>query len=335
MVDEHGYQGSYRSLLRFVHRLYPGCKVRPFRRVEFPPAAQAQVDWLESAVVLAGEGRTRVYGFVMTLSHSRMTAVLWKRSMDQLSWQDAHNQAFQRLGGVPAVVRIDNLKTGVARGAGPKAVRNQCYEHYARTVGFPMDVCLPGQAHHKGKVERRMEDVRSILSLWHRVFDGLEDLQAYTDQRMAEVAHRRRCPATGQTIYQTWQQERGLLRPPVHLPEVFDVVVLRDVGRDCLVGFEGRRYAVPFAYCGRQVEVRGTADQVQIYCEGRKLIQYPRGTEARILIDPSCYDGKETDRVDKPLPLGRLSQRVLELASASVELRAVDDHAALVEELES
>jgi hypothetical protein len=39
--------------------------------------------------------------------------------VDPLSWHHAHNEALRRLGGVPAVLRIDNLKTGVAAGAGP------------------------------------------------------------------------------------------------------------------------------------------------------------------------------------------------------------------------
>ena len=38
--------------------------------------------------------------------------------------------------GVPAVVRIDNLKTGIARGSGPWGERNRAYAAYARAVGF-------------------------------------------------------------------------------------------------------------------------------------------------------------------------------------------------------
>jgi hypothetical protein len=36
-----------------------------------------------------------------------MEAVVWCRSMDQVSWHHAHNQALTRIGGVPAVLRID------------------------------------------------------------------------------------------------------------------------------------------------------------------------------------------------------------------------------------
>src|SRR5512144_94629 len=49
LVREHADGGSYRSVLRFVRARYPAPRLRPFRRVETPPGAQAQVDWGEFA----------------------------------------------------------------------------------------------------------------------------------------------------------------------------------------------------------------------------------------------------------------------------------------------
>jgi hypothetical protein len=43
LVAEHAYGGSYRSVLRFVRARYLAPRLRPFRRVETPPGAQA--DW--------------------------------------------------------------------------------------------------------------------------------------------------------------------------------------------------------------------------------------------------------------------------------------------------
>lgn len=116
LVEEHGYSGSYKSVRKYVRAQFPAPKLRPFRRVETPPGAQTQSDWLEVKIDLEAEDRVPLYGFLMTLSHSRMTAVVWSRSMNQLAWHHVHNEAFQRLGGIAAVNRIDNLKTGVSRG---------------------------------------------------------------------------------------------------------------------------------------------------------------------------------------------------------------------------
>ena len=37
--QEHAYDGSYKSVLRFVRAHYPQPRLRPFRRVETPPGA--------------------------------------------------------------------------------------------------------------------------------------------------------------------------------------------------------------------------------------------------------------------------------------------------------
>ncbi|MBV8265808.1 MAG: hypothetical protein JO252_05630, partial [Planctomycetaceae bacterium] len=135
LVADHYYQGSYRSVLRFVRAHYPAPKLRPYRRVETPPGAQAQVDWGEIADIDLGDGSQTLYAFVMVLSHSRKEALIWCRRMDQLAWHHAHNEAFRRLGGIPAVLRIDNLKTGIVQGAGPWGQINPGYGNDSRQNG--------------------------------------------------------------------------------------------------------------------------------------------------------------------------------------------------------
>ena len=93
---EFGYEGSYRSVRKFVRARYGRPPVRPFRRIETPPGAQTQSDWGEFRGVDLGDpdGPTTVYAFVMVLSHSRKEAVVWSRRMDQLAWHRVHNEAY-------------------------------------------------------------------------------------------------------------------------------------------------------------------------------------------------------------------------------------------------
>lgn len=117
LVGEWGYEGSYRSVLRYVRRRYGRPKMRTYRRVETPPGAQCQTDWAEYPRLDVGRGPEHLHALVMVLSHSRMVAVVWSRTEDQLGWLSSHNEALRRLGGVPAVNGIDNVKTAVATGA--------------------------------------------------------------------------------------------------------------------------------------------------------------------------------------------------------------------------
>jgi transposase len=328
--EEHGYEGSYESVLRFVRAIRPGPKLRAYRRVETPPGAQAQVDWFEESVSL-GDGPLKLYGFVMTLSHSRMAAVVWRRSMDQTSWHAAHNAAFERLGGVPAVLRIDNLKTGIVHGSGPWGERNPAYLAYARAVGFHIDACLARQPQQKGKVEARVRRTREGLRLRGSEFLTLDELQAHTDRRLAEDARRRRCPPTGLTVEESWRVERELLRQVDRLPLPFDTLVLREVQPDCHVAFESRRFSVPFRLVGREVEVRGCDDRVQVLHEGRVVAEHSRLDHRLEVTNQDHFEGPGDERVAPPPPLGRLAKRILEISSATVEARSVDYYARLME----
>jgi len=287
---EFQYRGSYKSILRFVRARYPRPRLRTYRRIETPPGAQGQVDWGEFRGIDIGDGPQRLNAFVMVLSHSRRPAVIWSLRMDQLAWLHVHNEALARLGGIPAVMRIDNLKTGVSKGAGPWGVINTQYEKYAWSVGFHVDPCLPGAPEDKGKVERKVKDLRA-LGLYRRRFEGLEDLQAWTDEQIELLCRERTCPATGKSVEESWLEEIPYLKAIGILPEVFDVVVNRRVWKDATVNFEGRTYSVPFTLSGLTIEVRGCARSVQFLHQGEIVAEHPRLSRERLLINPDHYEG--------------------------------------------
>lgn len=331
LVTEHAYDGSLRSVQRYVRDHHPPPPRRARRRVETPPGAQAQVDWAQfPGLCVAGETVT-LHAFHMVLSHSRMDAIVWMRREDQLSWLAGHNGAFQRLGGIPAVVRVDNTKTAVVRGAGHWGQLNDSYRRYALGVRFHIDPCAPYSPEHKGKVERAVRSQRDGANPLHRAWDSLVELQAWTDQRLRDQAERRRCPATGTCVREAWQAEQARLAPLPALPEPFDLVATRRVADDALVCFEGRQYSVPFAWLGRTVEIRGGAGCVQILADHLVIAEHPRHTEHRLVIDPTHYEGTSTPTVQAPTPLGRLGRRLQELAAVPVEQRPLDLYAALAE----
>jgi transposase len=331
LATQYGYEGSYPSLVRYVRHRYPRPALRTYRRVETPPGAQAQTDWGEYPQVDVGAGPEPLHAFVMVLSHSRKPAIVWSRREDEVSWLRCHNESFRRLRGVPAVNRIDNVKTAIVQGAGAWGVIHPTYRAYARAVGFHIDACPVRQAQAKGKVEAKVRLSRLLVDPSQRCWQSLEELQSFTDERIERWAQRALCPVTGQPVQASWEAEQERLAPLPLLPEPFDVVVTRRVQCDCLVRFEERLYTVPFVYAGQQVELRGCAGKVQILAEGRVVREYPRGTAERILIDASCYEGPGTQRVAAPPPLGKMGQRLQELYELPVELRPLDLYAELAE----
>lgn len=331
LVAEYDYTGSYQSVRRFVRRHYPKPRMRTYRRVETVPGAQSQTDWAEYPRVDIGRGSEPLSAFVMRLSHSRKPAVVWSRGKDLLSWLSCHNAAFERLAGIPAVNRIDNVKTALASGAGPWGVIHPAYRSYARTVGFHIDACLPRDPEAKGKAEAAVRLSRLRVDPGPRRFDQLKELQRWTDERLEAWSKQALCPATGLSVQESWEQELSRLRPLPILPEPFDIAVTRPVHKDCMVRFEERSYPVPFEWVGQRVEVRGCAGKVQILAEGQVIREYPRHTDERILIDPSCYEGEPTGRVLPPRPLGKMAEKLQEIYELPVERRPLDLYAALAE----
>jgi len=332
LCAEQGYAGSLRSVQRFVGASYPPPPRRARRRVETPPGAQAQVDWAQFPGLIVGGERCTLHAFHMTLSHSRRDAIVWMPCEDQLCWLSGHNGAFERLGGIPAVVRVDNAKTAVVRGAGVWGELNETYRRYATTVRFHIDACAPYSPEHKGKVERSVRTQRWAHDPEHRPWESIAELQAWTDADLERGARSRRCPATGTSVWDAWQAERAHLAPLPKLPVPFDLIATRRVGRDALVAFEGRQYSVPFIYLGREVEIRGGAGRVQILANATIVAEHPRHTDTRLVIDPAHYDGPGSAEIAAPTPLGRLGRRLQELAAMPVERRPLDLYAALAEE---
>ena len=337
--------GSYQAVVRHLIRKHGRPKLRAYRRVETPPGVQAQHDWFDVRVPI-GHRELRVQALIGTLSHSRAKFCWVSEDQSQLAWHTGHLALFERYCGVPLWVRIDNLKTGVARGAGPTAVLNRSYGVFARTCGFEIDPCRPATGSDKGKAERGVRTFRSAFGeVFRRGAGSLDELGWLLDEQAVRLMDRLICPVTGTTVTEAFRAEQHMLQPLPTMAEPFDVVVTRQVSRDCLISFEGRRYSVPFAWVGRHVDVWGTLRHVVIRGAGDELARHARGTQARLLIDPGHYDGPSTDRIERPTPLGhraRLQLAGLSSAARSALLltptreqivRPLDEYARLVEAL--
>lgn len=336
LVREHGFTGSYQAVRRYLKRRFAAPPVQAVRRVETPAGVQAQHDWFDFEAVIAGERRA-LHGLIGTLSHCRATFVWISPTMTQVAWQTGHLALFARYGGVPLWVRIDNLRTGVASGAGPSAVISPAFATFARTCGFSVDPCRARTGSDKGKVERAVRTDRGVFAdLFRAAWATLDQFQSALDARAVEMHDHRRSPMTGTTITEALAAERPLLQllPTVHEP--FDCVVARRVSRDCLVSFEGRRYSVPFRVVGRTVEVRGAAQHVVVLSEGREIARHARHTAARLVLVPAHYDGESTTAVRAPTPLGRRAHLQLAgiagLPAPSAVARPMSAYIALVEE---
>jgi hypothetical protein len=210
---------------------------------------------------------------------------------------------------------------------------NRSYRVFARECGFEVDPCRPATGSDKAKAERGVRIFReSFGDLLQTDWGSLEALQAALDERSVSLARRLQCPVTGTSVEEALIAERRLLQPLPGMTELFDVVVTRRVHRDCLISIEGRRYSIPFAWVGRDVEVWGIHGHVVVRGMGIEIARHPRHTKERLVLDPSHYEGESTDRVIRPTPFGTRAR--LQLAGFSSGSRASLLHLPAVERIQ-
>ncbi len=112
-LREHGYQGSYSSVWRFVQHLAPPVP-EAYVRVHTEPGEEAQVDFGSVGKLCDEQGVLRpAYAFVMTLCWSRHQYADLVFDQKVATWIACHRQAFASFGGVPRRVVPDNLKAAV------------------------------------------------------------------------------------------------------------------------------------------------------------------------------------------------------------------------------
>ncbi len=148
-----------------------------------PPGAEAEVDWGAFIAVIGGVQVT-LQLFVMRASYSTLGFHRAYAHAAQECWLDAHVRGFARLGGVPRMVRYDNLKTAVTRIlTGRDRVENDRFASLRSHYLFDSFFCLPGikGAHEKGGVEGEVGWFRRNHLTPVPVFDTLADLNAFID----------------------------------------------------------------------------------------------------------------------------------------------------------
>jgi len=264
--EEYGYGHGYASVKRFVRRLR---QERPEVAdvLEHPPGQEAQVDFFRGPPTFdreRGQWR-RPWIFRMTLSCSRhgYEEPMWQQDRD--CFLRAHERAFQSFGGVPRLVRHDNLKAAVVRACLYDPDLSEVYAAFARHWGF---VPLPSRPRHpqeQGVAERGGGYVKDN-ALRGKRFDSLEELAAYLARWNRTVARLRIHGTTRKQVYAHFLEvERPALLPlPATRFERFQVGT-RTVHPDGHVQVEGAFYSVPHTLVGQEVRVHWDDRLVRVY----------------------------------------------------------------------
>lgn len=288
-LRRHGFPGGRTILKDYLATVRPQfLAARAFQRTSYLPGEISHGDWWHTGVhIPVSEGATReAFGWVTTLPHSAAHAVVYSFSRTTADLLPALVGCFQRLGGVPQAIAVDNDSSIVASGKGRRAQVHEEVAALAGHLGLRVIVLEPGRPESKGQVERTNGYLEtSFLPL--RSFASLEDLQSQHDDWAQEVAWRRHHRRVGARVEEAWRVERGYLHAlPDPLPDVDHRTEVR-VQRDGFVRVRGVDYSVPPGLAGRRVQVRLAPRELIVHLEGAEIARHRRSfAPADVVIDP-------------------------------------------------
>jgi transposase len=269
--QEFGYTGGYTQVKDYVRQ------ARQRRQEAYVPLAwppgQAQVDWGEAWVIQDGRP-LKAYLFVMTLpfSDARFVASFPRASLE--FFLEGHRQAFAFLGGVPARIVYDNLKSAVTKvGRGRRRDLNTTFEQFCEQCLFTPAFCNVARGNEKGHVENGVGWARRNLFVPQPT---LQDWQSF-NAHLAQGCRRQwsaRLRGHERSVGERLREEQASLRPAPQPPA--RPLSTWGVNSLCLVRFDGNDYSVPCRWAYHPTVVRADVGRVRIFHEDRQIAEHVR-----------------------------------------------------------
>lgn len=264
LVRDHGFAGSYQSVKRFVHQLAQAAPV-PFRRMDFAPGEQMQVDFGLGAWIVEPDGRRRrpqIFRAVLCCSRAGYSEATADQKTE--TFLRCLENAYRHFGGVPSTTVPDNLKAAVLHADWYDPELNPKLASFAAHYGTIILPTQPRMPRHKGRVERGIDYVQHALK--GRSFSSLAAANTFLAEWEKNVADTRIHGTTRRQVREHFLTvERPALQPlPASIFPSF-TEGKRRVHLDGHVEFDKAYYSVPPEYTSREVWVRGESRLIRIY----------------------------------------------------------------------
>ncbi len=262
MIGERGYDGSLRTLRRYVRGARPVPKSEAFLRVETLPGEVAQVDWAHvGSMVILGSPRP-LWAFVIVLAYSR---AMWGELVLDMGIESLRRSLIRAsafFGGSPRKWLFDNAKTVVLERAGEAVRFHPDLLELAAQMHVQPALCAPRRPQEKGKVERAIRYLKDRFfpaRIFHSAAHGNAQLLDFIDK----IAHQRPHPRWPERrVADLFAEERPrLLSLPSPLPEIETVAPIA-VDKSGFVKVDTNRYSVPSIYAEQTLTL--AADDVTL-----------------------------------------------------------------------
>jgi transposase len=274
---QHGFSGSYESVVRFVRKIKE--KLIPVTTIlEFKPGECAQVDF-GAGPKFYNESTGEIIStwiFVMVLAWSRHLYAEIVLRQDVETWLGCHRRAFEWFNGVPKKIIIDNAKCAIVKACYHDPEVQRSYADYAEGYAFIISPCPPYDPQKKGRVESGVKYVKKnfipLRDFRNQIQEGNRQLKSW----ILETAGNRIHGTTRQKPLTLFETERHLLQPlPNNPPEcaTWRRVVVHG---DCHVFYLKCRYSAPYKLVKQNLWLRASETTVRLFRDHELIAVHPR-----------------------------------------------------------
>jgi len=258
--------------------------LEPVLRQHYVAGERLFVDYAGQTVPVVdrrtGEMReAQVFVAVLGASNYTYLEATWTQSLPD--WTGSHRRCFEFLGGVPALVIPDNVKSGVTSPCFYDPELNRTYQKLAEHYGTAVLPARVRRPRDKAKAETGVQGVeRWILArLRHRRFFSLAELNEALWELLAEYNRRPFYKLEGCRESLFLALDRPALKPLPAQPYEYGEWKKARVSIDYHVEVDRHYYSVPYSLLGAQVEVCLTAHTVEILHKGKRVASHLRSSQ--------------------------------------------------------
>jgi len=269
--------GQLRTLQRRVHEwraLHGPGKEIYFEQIHEPGREGAFdfTDATELGVTIAGRAFVHLlFQFILSFSKWRWVGLAFSETFEALV-RGLQGALFE-LGGVPQVLRSDNLSAATHQLQGGGRELNRRFAAVLEHYGVKSTRIEPGQSHQNGIAEKGHDVLKSALAQ-ALILRGSRDFEspAHYEQFVYDQVKK----LNGSSVAAALAIERPRLRPlpPTRVPEY--TVYRATVRHWSTIHFGKKTYSVPSRLKGCEVKIHQHADFIEVYYRGKLTETMPR-----------------------------------------------------------
>ncbi len=262
-------------------RRWADAQEAPVMRKPKKAGEEAEVDYagLTMPVIDPHTGEiTQAEIFVGVLGASGLIYAEAQVDQSKPNWIRGHVRMFEFFGGVPRIVRPDNLKTGVSKASFYEPDLNPTYHELAAHYGTAVIPTRVRKPRDKALGENAVLQVeRWVLAPLRKLrFFSVPDLNQAMRPRLDWLNDRR---LTGQTHSRRElfvEIEKDALLPLPNYPFEYLEVKQAKVHLDYHVSFKKHQYSVPHQYTRKTVLIRASERMIEIYHQDKRIACHRR-----------------------------------------------------------